>query len=133
MKRAPLLSAITTAMLLTLISCADLPTNVRVEIKDKLLYVDEGPLGAHRYHTENNLTKNIPFDVWNALDGNPDARFGMTCMNNATLGQFKKELELVCSFYGNCDHPDVVQVREFLKRAQRKGAKAIQQTLSTEE
>lgn len=107
----------TMAVLPTLISCQGAP----VEIKDQLWYHDKGPLGAVRFHSMNNLSLKIPKNVWDSLDtkANPDARYGMYCTSAATVGEIKKELELLCSYYGYCEYPDFVQAKAFLDRMEK--------------
>jgi len=108
----------TMGLALTLISCAQMP-NREVVIKDKLIYVDKGPLGAVRFHTQNNLMKEITPEVWNSLDGDPDSRFGMACMSDKVFGQTQQELNEVCSFYGACKQEDIVEAFELLKKSRR--------------
>lgn len=117
---------------LTLISCAQMP-NRDVVIKDKLIYVDKGPLGAVRFHTQNNLMKEISPEVWNSLDGNPDARFGMACMSDKTYGQSQQELNEVCSFYGACTQEDIVEAFRLLKKTRTVIATPMRKLMMSEE
>lgn len=109
-----LLLCITVAVLQTLTSCSSNGKKV-VEVKDQLVYVDKGPLGAVRLHTMNNLQLQIDKETWDSLDDVPNSRFGMICTSPDFFAESQATIQKLCSFYGYCSYPDIVQAMKTLK------------------
>lgn len=82
---------LTTSCIGTLLSSCN-----TVAIKDEEVCGDKGSEGAHCAHLLSRATRNIPKSVWD------DLRFGYLCVSPTTLGDWKTEVEQLCSLSGDC-------------------------------
>jgi len=62
-----------------------------VKVKDEPLYLDEGSIGAVEVHFLTPGTTDLNKTQWDAI------RPGMVCMPETSFGDFKAELEELCS------------------------------------
>lgn len=68
-----------------------------VSVKDEILYFDEGPSGAHFKHFLTSEEGNLDKSSWD------DIREGYVCMSSDAFGDFKKEIEQLCTKV-KCDY-----------------------------
>jgi len=68
-------------------------------IKDELGCADIGSQGATCAHLFSPDTKDIPKPEWD------DIRFGQICFSSDAVGDFKQEIESLCSECNCCDYP----------------------------
>lgn len=69
-----------------------------VPISDETVCADEGSQGAFCAHLLTTATSNIPKAAWD------DQRFGYFCISPKTFGDFKTEIEQLCSIAGDCTY-----------------------------
>ena len=96
-----LLCCITTA----LFSCT-------VAIKDEPLYLDEGSSGATEVHFLTPGQTDLTLDQWNAI------RTGMVCESPSSWGDFKEEIEKLCSL-ASCSYDTQQAIQSFFFRLEK--------------
>ena len=96
-----LLCCITTA----LFSCT-------VAIKDEPLYLDEGSSGATEVHFLTPGQTDLTLDEWNSI------RTGMVCESASSWGDFKAEIEKLCSL-ASCSYDTQQAIQSFFFRLEK--------------
>lgn len=86
----------------------------RVTINDEEGCADIGSQGATCAHLLSPATRDIPQPEWD------DIRFGYVCFSPASVGDFKEEIEKLCSVCDCCDYPESLQVKNFFKKMERR-------------
>lgn len=81
-----------------------------VPIKDETFYVDAGPSGAITVNFLSPGSQIIPKEQWDAM------REGDFCMSPQAFGDFKSEIEQLCSAY-SCSWQVTSQTKAFFSRA----------------
>lgn len=88
-----------------------------VAIKDETFNVDAGPAGAFTVNFLSAGSKDIPPGQWDQL------RLGQYCMDYTAVGDFKRELEDLCSKCGCCTWEVSQAMRAFFYRTEQAQAR----------
>lgn len=83
-----------------------------VQISDNTVFADKGNLGSLEIHTMVDGVKAIDKASWDAM------RFGMLCVSPETFAEWKKDIEVLCSYSGRCSYD---HMNSFFKRVDDAG------------
>lgn len=77
-----------------------------VPIHDETVCGDLGPQGASCFHTLSSESYDLDKQAWDSQ------REGMLCLSQTTFGDFKEELEKLCSLSNACAYDSVKKTLE---------------------